>query len=129
MNIDIETSLSNSLSNKKFLESRFVVNISLRHLGLASYSIVCCSAVAKKVCRTSLQSDQNLRGPHVARRQQLLSISAARARPQQQTRRCCSTRQTDVRTLDRFMTFLYANRVIMSHPCRRQLERLLLLIF
>ena len=42
-----------------------------------------------KVCWTSSQSDQNLRGPHVARQQQYChrSISAARAGPQQQTRR------------------------------------------
>jgi len=35
--------------------------------------------------QSSLQSDQHLRGPHVALQQQL-SMSAARARPLQQTR-------------------------------------------
>jgi len=73
-----------------------------------------CGSRRKQVCLTSLQqSDRNLRGPHVARRQQLsINIcSAARARPQQHTRRppvLSSIDMTDIRTdgrtLDRFMT-------------------------
>jgi len=57
------------------------------------------------VCWTSLHSGRNLRGPHVARQQQM-SINnplRARARPQQQTRRSTlllSIDGTDWRTLD-----------------------------
>ena len=72
-----------------------------------------------RVCWTSLQSDQNLRGPHVAQQQQL-SIDIC-CKLTQQTRRPPpllsidgTDRQTDGRTLDRYMTFTayYTNRVI-----------------
>jgi len=72
-----------------------------------------------QVCSTSLQSDQNLRGPHVAQQQQL-SIDIC-CKLTQQTRRPPlllsidgTDRQTDGRTLDRYMTFTayYTDRVI-----------------
>jgi len=79
---------------------------------------------------TSLLSDQNLRGPHIARMQQpSIDICAARVGLQQQTRRpplLLSTdgtyrrtyrrtdERTDGQTLDRFVTLTayYADRLI-----------------
>jgi len=84
----------------------------------------------KQVRWTSLLSDQNLRGPHIARMQQpLIDICAARVGLQRQTRwppLMLSTdgtyrrtyrrtdEQTDGQTLDRFMTLTayYADRLI-----------------
>ena len=68
-----------------------------------------------QVCWTSLQSDQNLRGPHVARQLQL-SIDICCPRPTSAAnppaaaatatvdRRDRQTERTNGRTLDRFVT-------------------------
>jgi len=71
----------------------------------------CFSCVAKQVSWTCLQSDQNLRdASRGTTSSNYRSISAAGARPQQQTRRPpllsidWTDRRTDGRTLDRLMT-------------------------
>jgi len=64
---------------------------------------------SKQVCWTSLQSGQNLRGPHVARQQQL-AIDMRRPRPTSAANPTLllsidgTDEQTDGRTLDCFMT-------------------------
>ena len=66
-------------------------------------------ACTKHVCWISLQSDQNLRGPHVARQQQLpVDICCRRSRSATNPRAAAAAvdrrdRQTDGRTLDRLL--------------------------
>ena len=86
--------------------------------------VVICHITNKQVCWTSLQSDQNLRGPYIARHQQLSiniccprltsaanppAVAAAVARRDRRT-----DGQTDGRTFDSFMilTACSADRVI-----------------
>jgi len=67
------------------------------------------NACTKYVCWISLQSDQNLRGPHVARQQQLsVDICCPRRRSVTNPRAAAAAvdrrdRQTDRRTLDRLL--------------------------
>ena len=85
------------------------------------------SHCSKQLCRTSLRSDQNLRGPHVARQQQLSIDSAIDTRPQQKTRRPPlllsidgTDGRTDGRTIERFMTLgaYYSGPVWVQERCR-----------
>ena len=73
----------------------------------------------------SLQSDQNLRGPHVARQQHRSVLFAARARPQQQTRRPPlllsidgTDRRTDTRPFDDAYRILCGPRKKTQNPIR-----------
>ena len=88
----------------------------------------------RQVCWTSLQSDQNLRAPHIAT-QQRLSIDICLPAPNRSSkhadRRCCyrSMGQTNARTLDRFMTstlrtVLNRLNLLYRHGCRAATESL-----